>query len=225
MNANTAKHLLAQLDAAINAARALVPSAQYDDLSDLDGVQLQKVVTMERAAIERIAGRDSVYARRIEEIRATGDSLGRQMRNLIGVAESLRADLEAGYLLSVAEVIHGDLFGDFLEMARYLLQESFKDPAAVIAGASLEAHLRQLCSRNGISTVTGNASDVRPKKADTLNSDLVGASVYSKLDQKNVTAWLDIRNKAAHGRFGEYSKEQVSLLVAGIQDFITRNPA
>ena len=35
---------------------------------------------------------------------------------------------------------------------------------------------------------------------DKMNSDLCGASIYEKLDQKNITAWLDLRNKAAHGR-------------------------
>lgn len=58
-----------------------------------------------------------------------------------------------------------------------------------------------------------------------MNADLAGANVYSKLDQKNVTAWLDLRNKAAHGKYGEYTKEQVALLIQSVRDFITRNPA
>ena len=58
-----------------------------------------------------------------------------------------------------------------------------------------------------------------------MNAELAGANVYSKLDQKNVTAWLDLRNKAAHGKYGEYTKEQVALLIQSVRDFITRNPA
>jgi hypothetical protein len=46
-----------------------------------------------------------------------------------------------------------------------------------------------------------------------------------KMDQKNVTAWLDLRNKAAHGHYEQYQKEQVALLISGVRDFITRNPA
>ena len=64
-----------------------------------------------------------------------------------------------------------------------------------------------------------------PKKADRLNADLSSSNVYSKLDQKNVTAWLDHRNKAAHGLYDQCAPEQVVLLVSGIRDFITRNPA
>jgi hypothetical protein len=58
-----------------------------------------------------------------------------------------------------------------------------------------------------------------------LNVDLTKANVYNKLDEKNVTAWLDLRNKAAHGSYTEYNLDQVKLLVSSIQDFISRIPA
>jgi hypothetical protein len=55
-----------------------------------------------------------------------------------------------------------------------------------------------------------------------MNADLTKQGVYGKLDQKNITAWLDLRNKAAHGLYDEYSKEQVVLLLASVRDFIAR---
>ena len=36
-----------------------------------------------------------------------------------------------------------------------------------------------------------------------MNNDLACGNSYTKLDQKSVTAWLDLRNRAAHGRYGE----------------------
>ena len=65
----------------------------------------------------------------------------------------------------------------------------------------------------------------RYKKVETLNAELKKAGVYETLDQKNVTAWYDLRTKAAHGKYKEYNKEQVDLMVQGIRGFITRNPA
>jgi len=146
-------------------------------------------------------------------------------RSLAGILESLRADVAAGYVRSQRELLHAELFADFLEMAQHLLNEGYKDAAAVIAGSSLEAHLRQLCHKSGISPDVSAGGSTLPKKADRLNADLAAASVYSKLDQKNVTAWLDLRNKAAHGRYDDYESAQVNLLIASIRDFITRNPA
>ena len=58
-----------------------------------------------------------------------------------------------------------------------------------------------------------------------MNTDLAAASVYSKGDQKNVAAWYDLRTKAAHGHYNEYTQQQVELLLQSVRDFITRHPA
>jgi len=141
---------------------------------------------------------------------------------LTGILRALRDDYASGHLQSLVELVHADVFADFLEMAQYLLEQGYKDPAAVIIGSVLEEHLRKLCQKAGITTSQSGAAT---KKADALNSELAGASVYSKLDQKSVTAWLDLRNKAAHGRFGEYTEEQVLLMLQGVRDFSGRHPA
>ena len=110
----------------------------------------------------------------------------------------------------------------FLEMAHQLLAEGYKDPAAVMAGSVLEEHLRQLCQKHDIPTEITKPGCPQPKKADALNADLAKKQVYNKLDQKNVTAWLDLRNKAAHGKYQEYTKEQVSLMLQSLSDFLVR---
>jgi hypothetical protein len=89
----------------------------------------------------------------------------------------------------------------------------------------LEEHLRQLCAKHGIETEVQTSSGPRPKKADAMNVDLSKQKVYSLLEQKQVTAWLDLRNQAAHGKYAEYSQEQVTLFLQGIRDFLLRHPA
>jgi hypothetical protein len=140
------------------------------------------------------------------------------MMDLEGVVRALRADYDAGHLQSFQELVHADLFSDFLEMAEYFLDEGYKDPAAVMAGGVLEEHLRKLCGKH-LGTISA-----RPK-LDTMNTDLAKASAYGKNEQKQVTAWAGIRNDAAHGNYGNYTNDQVKLMVAGIRDFLTRNPA
>ena|ERR1017187_656194 len=98
-----------------------------------------------------------------------------------------------------------------------LRRGSTATPLAVAQKSSRE----QLCTKNGI--VTDHAG--KPKKADQMNADLASGSVYSKLDQKSITSWLDLRNRAAHGRYGEYTKDQVSLLLQSVRDFMVRVPA
>ena len=139
--------------------------------------------------------------------------------------DGLYQDLKAGYLKSFSELIHADIFSEYIEMAEYLLEEGYKDPSAVITGSTLEEHLRKLCIKNGIDIEIMSKGKLKPKKADSLNSELAKQGVYSKLEQKSVTAWLDLRNKAAHGKYKEYNENQVKQLIIGVRDFIIRNPA
>ena len=117
-------------------------------------------------------------------------------------------------------------FVDFSDLD-FLLSEGHKDTAAVKCGSILETHLRKLCVKNGVEMFTTPVSggEAQPKKAERLNADLAAINLYNKLDQKSVTSWLDLRNKAAHGEYHEYNEEQVSLMIQGVREFITRYPA
>jgi hypothetical protein len=140
----------------------------------------------------------------------------------IGILNAAKDEIRSGWLITIKGLVSAEIFSDFLEMSSYLLSENYKDPAAVMIGSVLEEHLRQLCTKNGIDTDFIKDGKQVPKKADTLNSELASNNIYSKLDQKNVTAWLDLRNKAAHGSYTEYTKEQVSLMYQAVTEFMTR---
>lgn len=217
--------LLARLDVVLTYYDSLKAATEYKDLGDRPHADLQMFTSRARAAIEHIAGVESVYSQQVRRILDGRGLLGFKVNLIAGVTRALRSDVDAGYIQSIEELIHGDVFSDFLDMAEYLLAENYKDAAAVIAGSTLEAHLRQLCNKHGVPTDHQAQGAVRAKKADQINADLCKAGSYSKLDQKNVTAWLDLRNKAAHGLYAEYQKEQVQLLASGIRDFMTRVPA
>lgn len=89
-------------------------------------------------------------------------------------------------------------------------------------GSTLEEHLRQLCDTYKVDKTVVKGSDDVPKKADGMNIDLKKAGAYNALDQKQVTAWLGIRNSAAHGKYEEYTWEQVKALYDGVLNFIAR---
>jgi hypothetical protein len=86
----------------------------------------------------------------------------------------------------------------------------------------LEGHLRKLTAKHGIAV---EKADGASKKADTLNADLGREEIYTKLVQKQVTAWLDLRNRAAHGKYDEYDDGQVAALIRDVRDFMIRHPA
>jgi len=144
------------------------------------------------------------------------------VESLLQILISIKEEITGGWLFTTRGLISAEIFANFLDMAEHLLQEKYKDAAAVMIGSVLEEHLRQLCQKNNIEIEFLKDSKRLFKKADQLNSDLSKSDVYNKLDQKNITAWLDLRNNAAHGKYQEYSIEQVKAMYIGIMDFLTR---
>ena len=197
-------------------------TSEYNDLSDKPKIDRQSLVTSSIAAIHRITGENSTYSKEINKIQALNPHLHKHTSDILGVVSSLKDDIENGYLQSLVELVHSNVFSDFLEMSNHLNETGYKDAAAVLAGSTLENHLKQLATKNSIDLIDTKGN---PKKASNINVELTKANVYEKLDNKNVTAWLDLRNKAAHGNYDEYNSEQVKLFISSIQDFITRHKA
>lgn len=217
--------LLKQIEVVHQEFLSLWGRYHHDRPSDLPETEFVRFKTRARALIHRFGGPNSPYVKQCEEIIKYGGYVGYQAEKIAGVVDALKADVSAGYLETQRELIHGELFADFLDMAQHLLDEGYKDASAVIAGSSLEAHLRQLATKSGLEIQIGSGDRLTTKKADRLNADLAKVNGYSKLDQKSVTAWLDLRNKAAHGHYSQYDKPQVGLMLSGVRDFIARNPA
>lgn len=212
-----------QLDDVITDHKSLKSRATYYDLSGNVGIE-EVIATMSKAkaAVFRVAGIKSEYYKDIEAIlKRTNINDGEKLNLIIGSVMALRSDVENDYMKSLNEIIQSEVFADYLEMAEHLLTEGYKDPAAVLIGSTLEAHLKELAKRYEIEVEYKNAKgNVLPKKADLLNSDLAKARIYSSLYQKQVVAWFAIRNSAAHGKYSDYTIEEVKLMLQGIMQFI-----
>ncbi len=210
-----------QLEELINLYNTMRNLSQYADLSDQPKQDRQSLITRTIAAIYRISGKESIYSKEVHRNLEKDPELNAHTTVIIGIAKALKDDVSADYLKTLIELTHADIFSDFLEMASHLNDNGYKDAAAVLAGSTLESHLKKLSIKNALPIKESDKSI----KADRLNANLTKATVYSSLDQKNVTAWLGLRNDEAHGNYGAYNKEQVKLFISSIQDFITRNPA
>ena len=175
------------------------------------------------AFLVSVFGDKHIYARDFDKLVAENSSP--DVARGRGILQAAKSEVSGGWTVSARSLLAAEIFSDFLEMSKYLLASGYKDPAAVVGGSLLEEHLRQLCGKHGVlATFTDTKGNTSPKKADTMNANLATLAVYNKLDQKQVTAWLDLRNKAAHGKYSEYTKEQVSFMLQGIADIMTRVP-
>lgn len=192
-----------------------------------DAIWIEKI-TRYGAAIERLAPPRTTYRRMCEDILARHqppDNSRKTAEALKAVLMALREDLVERHLASTEEIIHGDLLTDMLEMAGRLINDGFKDPGAVVAGAVIAEQLRRLCIKHGVEQFTEYEGSRAPKRLADMNADLVAAGVYTAVEERNVHAWNEIRILAFRGANDQFTREQTTNMVSGIRHFIARFPA
>ena len=146
--------------------------------------------------LTRLASGDSVYVQELVRMEVLNAFI------IKGVLEAGRVDYLQGFMVDHKLLLSAEVFTDLLVQAEVLLESDYKDAAAVITRAVLEDGLRRLCA----------ASNVEVERRDTmqqLNEKLYRQAVYTKLVHKEIVAKAEIGNCAAHGRFDEYTKQDV----------------
>lgn len=186
-----------------------------------------------KQALLRLAPPGSPYAEAISS-QQEFELEHNQWHRLYAAVQGLRSDYVGGYLTNYSELVRQSVYGDFLSMARMLLEENdaLRLPAAVLAGGVLEEHLRKLSTKFGNAvTFTDNKNRVVAKKAARLNDELKPLGAYGVVEgsgktiHKQVNAWLAIRNSAAHNKLDEFDTNQTEQLIDGVEFFVARHPA
>jgi hypothetical protein len=211
--------VIEQLDTLIAVDAEMRSRSRHDDLSDLPDFESDELANRLYAAVFRLAPASSSY---VEQAKAAPDTTHLRIPRLLGIVRAMKADVSAGWLTTVEELLHADTFADLLSQASELSTKGYKDPAAVVAGSVLETHLRMLCAKFGVPPTQTNGL---PKKATLMNADLVKAAAYNSIQHKVIESWLAIRNAAAHGECDRYDAIGVSNMMTGIESFISANPA
>lgn len=130
-----------------------------------------------------------------------------------GILKGAKEDYERDLLFETRALIRAEVFDDFLDQAKHLLGNGYYAPAAVIAGSVLEDGLRKLCGQKGITL------SAKPK-LDSMNAELAKSGAYNVLTQKKITTLADLRNKAAHGKWTEFTSADVEQMIVQIRAFM-----
>lgn len=164
--------------------------------------------------VEAVFGLESSHFRHLKELMPGGVLniyRSSDIHPIIGLLTGALDDLEKGYLLGQEFIIASEVFDSVLEQAKYLRQTGYKDPAAVLARVVLEDALKRLARVEDIDDT---------QKASKINEELKKAGRYAQPQWRLIQAWLDIGNAAAHGKFGEYTDEDVEKLIEDIERFL-----
>lgn len=172
--------------------------------------------------IRRLYGTDSQYYHNLQKVLNTENftliikGRSRHVSELVGILKGIQHDIKSGLLSDLRRLLHAEIFADFLDMSEHLLEEGYKDAAAVLLGAVLEDSLRKLAGGHGVSTTAANGKYLT---IDPLNVALAKKGIYGSLVQKQVTTWANLRNDAAHGHFTKYDTAQVKQMLLFVQKF------
>lgn len=216
--------ITSEIDSLVEAGKRLDQSASTSP-NNIEGDELAEIatwVTRLGHLVRNLYGEKSQHFDSYSRARETNNFYNlhcnhcRHFTQMLGVANAIKHDVSSGLLVNIKSLAQAEVFADFLEMGEHLLNEGYKDAAAVIIGSVLEDGLRKLCDRASLPIVSEYG---KPLTIDPLNIQLTKADVYSKLTQKQITTWAHIRNKAAHGEYDEYNIEQVKMMLIFVQSF------
>src|SRR5579864_3904103 len=110
----------------------------------------RKWATSAQNLIRAVFGQASpIYLNFSDLYEKTSDSED-SVKALHAVFGAAKDDFEGGYVFNVELSVSGEVFGDFVALARQALAEGHKDVAAVLASAALEDALKRYAAANGL---------------------------------------------------------------------------
>ena len=135
-------------------------------------------------------------------------------RKGIGILQAVLEDIEQGFIETIRQLITAEVFSDLFDQAAHLLENGYRVPATSLAGALLENGLRSIANSKGVQVRTGD-------NLQSLNQKLAERGIYTRLTQKKVSVWTDIRNAADHGQFDQIEEQDTDELIKGAQSLLS----
>ncbi len=202
---------------------------KYRELSGMDngrpssGTDMIALINKAVSAVKRITGSESDYTLAITAIAEEKEGQPGGTAMVFGVVKALRDDIRQGRYSPAPDPVYFDphAFVGFLNVAMNQLSRGDIRAAAVLAGSTLETHLRKMAARSGLE-IEDAAGNILPVSG--VITALVGTEALGAEEKERVDVWLGIRETASTDGADLLSEDQVRTMIAGINAFLTRNP-
>jgi hypothetical protein len=225
--------ILKTLDVLIHVGKSLSPTVWKRDLGEMtdEKLDMARYVTWNTQCLNLLSqiktGKSIHYEKFLDEedkghkkFVRSGTPAGRyryhsitvEVFHKLAILRALQEDIKSGNFFDEELLISADAFEGILEQAAHLLSSGYKDAAAVLVGAVLESTLKKLCEKSSITYATD--ATINPV------NDLLKDKIYNTLAHKQIIAWADLRNNAAHGKFDKYDKKDVERMLDWTKSFL-----
>jgi hypothetical protein len=192
-----------------------ISSSGFRYIQNEDKIPLNAWIMKTNNIVETVFGNQSPHFRTLREVLPKEGirliETSNDIYPITGVLAGALDDLEKGFLIGQEFLIAGEVFDSILEQAKDLNKKEYKDPAAVLTRVVLEDAIRRLARREGLDDT---------QKASQINDNLKKLGIYPQAQWRFIQAWIDIGNAAAHGKFNEYTKDDVTNMIDGVEQFL-----
>jgi hypothetical protein len=135
-----------------------------------------------------------------------------EVDQLRGIFRAAKADYVGGYMFKMQALISGEIYGDFVTLAKGTLAEGAKDVAAVLACAALEDALKRFALLNDLDVFDKSMQEV----VHALKTKgLVGGAQKTLLD-----TMPKIRDYAMHANWSKITREDVGSVIGFVEQLL-----
>jgi hypothetical protein len=137
---------------------------------------------------------------------------GHEVPGLLSMFQAAKSDFDGGYVFNVDLRVSGEVFGNFVVLARQALSEGHKDVAAVLASAALEDALKRFAQVNGL--------EVTDKTMAEIVNALKGSGLVTGAQKSLLDAMPKLRNLAMHADWNKIDSADVSSMLGYAEQFL-----
>lgn len=159
-----------------------------------------------------VFGEESPHYRNLSKAYAAYSGWPSDLAAMRGVFLAAKSDYEGGYLFRVEATLSGEIFGDFVVVAKAALADGQKDVAAVLACAALEDALKRFGRLKGLQ-VDGKAMQ------EVVNA-LKGKGLVSGPQRSILDTMPKIRDAAMHADWGKITPQDVGSVIGFVEQFL-----
>jgi hypothetical protein len=160
-------------------------------------------------------GKDTNYYKNFCDLYNKFDNYVTQLEQAKGIFKSAKIDYENGFTISIEKQLAGEIYGDFVSLAKTALFEKQKEVAAVLACAALEDALKKYA--------VINALDVNEKSMAEVVNILKANSLVKGAQKTLLDTMPKIRNYAMHANWEKFNTEDVSSIIGFVEQFLLNN--
>lgn len=207
-----------------------MPKQLPPQIPDIDKHKVTQWRTSVASFLERLFGKGAATTVRFENAAKQHDQDQRSSSNVNyldlfkkerAIFLSAKEEFEGEYLFEIKNLVHAEVFSNELDQAEHFLGSGYDVAAAVTAGVVLETTLKKLCEQRTPPIALTKTSG-KPVQTDTLITELKSNNAFNEATAKQLRAWMNIRNDAAHGTRGngQFSQGEIARMIEGINSFV-----